>query len=221
MALARIDKTSAQSTDGLNITTTSINTTGANLIVVAVAYSNNGTTITLTDNKSNTWTPLTARQSTTASVRLYYCLSPTVGSGHTFSVASSGGSGFPGIAVAAYSGAKTSGAFDQETGANSNGASSLATGSITPAQDNELFITGFGYNVASAATIDSGFTAIEALGVTANAWGIALGELIETTATAKNPTWTQGASVACAAGLATFKDAATSSGKHRMFAVFP
>ena len=69
-------------------TTAPINTVGAGLIVVAVAYETNNF-IGLTDSLANTWTPLTIQNDGTFFCRLYYCLNPTTGAAHTFSGANS------------------------------------------------------------------------------------------------------------------------------------
>jgi YD repeat-containing protein len=68
-----------------SVTTAAINTTGANFLVIALSYST-GATPTLSDNKGNTWTPLTTSAVTgTVTERLYYASNAVVGSGHTFS----------------------------------------------------------------------------------------------------------------------------------------
>ncbi len=84
MSKTLLTSVSVASTNGNTITSGAITTTGANLIVVNVgSYSVNPATFG--DSKSNIWTALTL-QSVTSGVqtRLYYCVNPTVGSGHTF-----------------------------------------------------------------------------------------------------------------------------------------
>lgn len=86
-------------TGGSGITSDAIDTTGATLLVAIVA----GQTIesgTVTDSKGNTWTQLTVPDSSGTRLRLSYCLSPTVGTGHTFSTTST----FATLAVAAFDG---------------------------------------------------------------------------------------------------------------------
>jgi hypothetical protein len=199
VAYARISKVSARSGDNNNVTTAGIDTTGAKLIVVAAAYS---AAITLTDSNGNTWTALTAQQSATHASRLYYCVNPVVGAGHTFTLSSTGG--FPSLAVAAYSGAASS-PFDQQNGSFANASTTAQPGSVTPTSRDQLLITGLSYNSAAAASVDSGFTLLESQGVTANAWGIGMAELIQTAPAAVNPTWTQGASEEIAVTIATFR----------------
>ena len=153
-------------------TTSSINTTGSNLIVIFTAeYS--APVQAPTDSNSNTWTPLTEYNGVER-IRGYYVLSPTVGSGHTFTNNNATNSLF---AVAAYSGVAS---FDQESGSGTN-----VPGSITPSADNALLLTGLACGLGATHTIDSGFTVFED---TASVG--ALGELIQTSAAAANPTWT-------------------------------
>jgi hypothetical protein len=140
-------------------TTAGIDTSGANLLVVLVSYYDQTAAPSFSDNKGNTWTALTAWQSAVGSPsyfdRIYYCLSPTVGTGHTFSVA--GASSFSSIAVQAWSGIT---AFDKEVAGNFSHATSVTSNSLTPAESNELIIVGGGASVGSnvLCTIDSSFT---------------------------------------------------------------
>ena len=100
-------------------TTSGINTTGANLIVVTVAYD---TQSGVSDSNGNTWTALTAQSgSQDGNARMYYCFNPTVGAGHTFTSAQ----GYGAICVSAWSGAATS-PQDQQNG-QYNGPSPTST----------------------------------------------------------------------------------------------
>src|SRR5216684_1966690 len=139
MAFSLIANTLKQTSDGSNVTTTAIDTTGANLIVLLTVDNANHTP---TDSKSNTWTGLTVKAVNTVNTRLWYSLGPTVGSGHTFTL--TGVSSLPCIAAAAYSGAKTSSAFDVENGSNPGSGTSIQPGNVTPSQDGELVIYGTG-----------------------------------------------------------------------------
>jgi hypothetical protein len=87
-------------------TTPAIDTTGCNLIVVAVGIDYNGSGV-LSDSKGNTWTHLALNYgATTMGVQLHYVVAPTVGSGHTFSLNASGHTGS--LCVAAFRGADAS-----------------------------------------------------------------------------------------------------------------
>lgn len=185
-----------QTTGNLNgATTPSVNTTGATLLVVSLAwYSGSGGFTsgvpTLTDSKGNSWTQRTTTKSspdTNQSSCLFDSQSPTVGTGHTFTVA--GTASYPSISVVAASGPAQVLA-ENKNSASSNSATSIQPGSVTPTAANGLVITGFNGSGATTASIDSGFTAVyNATSVGASiAGGIAY--LIQTAATAVNPTWT-------------------------------
>lgn len=214
MSFSLLAHQSAAATSGSSgATTAAIDTTGANLIVIAISYDGAATGITVSDNKSNTWTALTASPTGSPQARLYYCYNPTVGTGHTFSVA--GTSGFDPIAVAAFSGSASS-PVDQQNGAfiGSGVNNALAPGSVTPTVDNELCVTATGFNAAGTPfSINDSYTILEQIDmVGSTTYGLALGYRIETTATATNPTWTRGVGNFSeqAAVIATFKPATAS-----------
>lgn len=186
-------------------TTAGINTTGANLIVLAIAGTG---TMTVSDSNGNTWTACTNYSGSGGEVvRLYYCYSPTVGAGHTFTV--SGTSTYSVIEVSAWSGAATS-PLDQQNGAN-NSSTTIQPGSITPAQNNELVITAVNYYISRSYSSISGATFLDSLdGANNNNYGLAVAYNIQTTAAAINPTWTFSTSNYNTACIASFKAAAGS-----------
>jgi len=213
MVFALITNTFAQSSDDTTVSTSAIDTTGANLIVLFTT-SDLATFPVVADSKSNTWTGLTTFGGGTGfkpEVKIWYCLNPTVGSGHTFSNNPSG-TGYPSIAVAAFSGAGSS-PFDQQNGFSSGDTTALTiqAGSITPGQDNELLIAGVGWTLSAGVngrTIDGGFTKLVDGDSGAHFYGIALAYLIQTTAAAANPTWDYsgvGTVFAGSATIASFK----------------
>ena len=120
-------------------TTSGINTTGAKFIAI-LHWIGESTIGTVSDSKGNTWTGLTIRSSGSMSVRIFYCINPTVGTGHTFTWSASGQ--FGGIAVQAFDDSVS--AFDSEsTGGSSNGSSQILTpnaGSFTPGVNNCLIV---------------------------------------------------------------------------------
>jgi hypothetical protein len=210
MAFAFIASTSQ--TGNSPITTSAIDTTGADLIVLVRSVYDNGTPSTPTDNKSNTWTALTRRQATgdTAyDVRIWYSVNPTVGSGHTFTQGSSGAI-YPSLHVMAFSGSHAS-PFDQESGQGTGSVTSVQAGSLTPSEGNCLVISGMVSN-GGLPGIDGTYTesATAAIGGTSVSGGIAYD--IQTTATATNPTWSWSGSHPSAAVLAVFKSAAGGGG---------
>jgi hypothetical protein len=191
-------------------TTGSINTTGANLLIVAVA-AYQAQTATPSDNKSNTWTALTGRVNGTNEIwiRIFYCVNPTVGSGHT--VTFSATSSFPVIMFSAFSGA---GAYDKESGGGSSGnVTSIQTGSLTPTENNSLLYTALCTGVtATGYGINSSFSVVDSeLGQGAVNMGAACGRKIQTTAGAENPTWSWTTTNSAAVAMAVFKAAAVTT----------
>jgi hypothetical protein len=181
--------------------------------VATVSYYSNATP-TFTDNKGNTWTALTTHASTAPYKNLiYYCVAPTVGTGHTFSLA--GTNIFGAIAAASFSGSGTV-TNDAQNGASSSAASAIACGSVTPAHNNELIIAGLVQNGTVAATIDSGLTIIEHIEAASSVReGVALAYLIQSAAAPVNPTWSGTFNVGGgteAASIATFSFATGAGG---------
>ena len=170
--------------------TAGINTTGVTLLIVAAHWRTDGPgEPSLTDSKTNTWTPLTMRGSSASGVRLYYCQGGSVGLGHTFTL--TGGTFQGAIHVAGYSG-PSAGPFDQENGAvTSVDASQLNTGSVTPANANSLVIAALSARWwADAPFIGSPMTMIHSqLGEAGVDTTSALAHVIQTTAAAVNPLW--------------------------------
>jgi len=162
-------------------TTSSVDSTGGNLIVVAVASYEPSTAPTVSDSKGNTYNALTAQiVSGLHRIQLFYAEGATVGSGHTFTV--TGSTSYASISVNVFSGAKASSAFDQQNGAGSApSALSINGGFSTPAV--VYFAGGSAYGVGSA-------------------------YLIQTTATAANPAWSWTGGSNETAAIATFKAAA-------------
>jgi hypothetical protein len=214
MSFSVVFQTSAGSADTNVVTTGAQNSTGADLIVILAGNYNGGlgSTVTLTDSKGNTWTPLTKRTGGAQDGQLFYCANPTVGTGHTFTLTSVGGSGFPFIGVLAVTGANAI-PFDVENGSGGTGTSSRQPGSITPAQDNSLVVAGINAGAGiDPVTVDGGFAASASGYDGANHLGGGIGYLIQTTAAAANPTWSWGGGNAdTAAVIGAFKPAAGGS----------
>jgi hypothetical protein len=203
-------------------TTTAIDSTGANLIVIWVAWYFNLETFTLSDSASNTWTSLTkVSNSNGGRGQFFYCYNPTTSATHTVT-ASSGNNLYFAVCVAAYSGS-TASPFDVENGASGT-ASTLATGNITPGFDNELVVAG-GMTGDGGHTIDSingGFTILDNVAAVGSATtGGALADLIQTTATTAGPTWTfSAAGTYNVAAIASFKAAAGGGGGGKAIPIF-
>lgn len=193
-------------------TSGAVDTSGATLLVAAVAY-NSGGTPTVSDSKSNPWTGLSAQDSGGggAALRIFYVENPTVGSGHTFTVA--GGTLAQALAVAAYSGVVTTSPFEDQTGNTATGTvTSLSPGSITPAENNEVVIAALSLNSGSNTPTASGYTVRQQIDFTGGSnYGVTLADQIQTTATATNPAWSWATSTnGAATATATFKSAVVS-----------
>lgn len=211
MAFGTPTSTKKLSTNSTSVTSDAIDTTGYNLIVIGITTALN-TAATPTDSKGNTWTALTGQGAGNVYARLWYSINPTVGSGHTFST--SGSATYPSIFVLAIAGAAAAG-FDQQNGAASASATSVQPGSITPTEDNELIVAlCTNDDTGNTLSINGGFTiAQQNVSVGAQAEGGGLAYLIQTTATAANPTWSWGgSSEAVATVIASFKAAVGGGG---------
>lgn len=193
MAFGALTHASAASVDSNAVTTGAIDTTGATLIVIMLGWQSGVASVLPTDNKANAWTPLT-KPGTGAGHsfgRLFYCLNPVVGAGHTFSASSVGSA--PGISVMSFSGLGI--IIDQEAaaqGVDNAAQSTLAPGSLTPPQDNCLFVSGVtGYlSTGTVSSVDSGFTLDDSDTGVATGALTGIGHLIQGVAAAKNPLWT-------------------------------
>lgn len=216
MAYALIANGEGFSTDGqTNAVTGSLDTTGANLLVAVIAEFEPGTdpVCTMQDSKSNSWTGLTTQfDNSGARVTIYYSVPTSVGSGHTFTSNQGGVFLYSCVFVSAWSGAAASSPFDQQNGAHdvTETLTTLATGSVTPSEDSELVIAGCAQsNAGSNHSINGGFTISNAenhSGGVHIAGGMAY--LVQTTATAANPSWSWTSAARVAVAIATFKAAA-------------
>jgi len=168
-------------------TTSAIDTSTAKLIVIAIAY-NNGVSPTISDSAGNTWTALTATSDgSTRSTRLYYVLGPTTSATHTFTL---GGTSILGaITVTAWAATGATVSFDKEVGGHAFGTAITVGGAsvgVTPANNDSLIVTGFGFGaVASSAAASGGWTlATNQDGAGGTNFGVGQLYQIQTTATA-------------------------------------
>jgi len=186
-------------------TTPGINTAGADLIIIQISRQA-GVGGTPTDSKTNTWTPLDA--STTSGggteTRCWYCVSPNVGSGHTFSTGVGAGQ-YSCINVLAFSGVDTASPFLSSSGTNTSGGSTLQNPGITGTAS--LFVIGFnGQPGAGASTIDSSFiieTGLSQAGAGSNNYAGAFAYKLSNTGSI-SPTWTYTGSQPAATGMYAF-----------------
>lgn len=185
-------------------TTPAIDTTGANLIVISVAFYSAGTGLTVTDSKGNTWFPLTLRSTSSGNQQCFYAKAAIVGPGHTFTV--SGTSIYAAIHVRAFAGATTN-PFDVENGASISG-SALPTGAITPTQNGALVVSGLCTDSSATVSVAPTMTVTQNPFVSSVAFGGALGYVVQGPAAAINPTWTIPGGATNAAAVASFLAAA-------------
>jgi hypothetical protein len=212
MAITAIAGTIAGSSGGgAAVTTGSIDTTGATLLVVAIGTYYTSAPV-VSDSKSNTWTALTDRAGTNIHTRLYYCKSPTVGTGHTFT----GTNGYNSIAVYAFSGTDGSDA-ESENGATTASALSLSTGSVTPTVNGSLLVSSVSGYYHVSMSINSSFT-YQTINFGAGAYAsTGLGYLVQGTAGAINPTWSWSEGSDCAVAIAVFKPSSGGAAKPVLF----
>lgn len=180
--------------------------TGADLIVVTVGFSNNAT-MTMVDSKGNTPVALTKYfSSLNATSQIWYItnLGANVGSGHQLTL--SGGGTAVAATVRVYSGAHFTAPFTAENGSGATGGTTIRPGSITPPDNNSVVVTGYvGLLTGTPETVDSSFINLVAVSGTPN-WAVASADLIQTTAAAVNPTWsTNSIAVQQACSIASFK----------------
>lgn len=204
-----IANTSAQASNTITVTTSGINTTGADLIVMVIGnYSNTPLVADISDSKSNTWNILTAHDPGGDAIStIAWTRATSVGTAHTFTFNRGGNTTYPAICVAAFSGSNTSPA-DQQNGNYSLTVTSLATGSITPTANGALLIAGLATGAAEGSTpaIDLSFSITNNSNFSA---GVAIGSHLawktQTTAAAINPTWSWTNSIAAGTAIASFK----------------
>lgn len=169
---------------GIGATSTGVDTTGANLLIVLIGALTFNTVNSVTDSKGNTWTAGPTLTGGTVDIFVYYCYGATVGTSHTVTVTMNASSQAS-FEFVALSGATTSSPVDQ-----SSTSGGPQPGSITPTVDNEIVITVAACQVGGAdvTAVDGGFTVLDH-----QAWNnyvaFSAAYLIQTTAAAANPTW--------------------------------
>ena len=180
--------------DGSPLTTGTIDTTGASLIVLYAYNYDDGASATVSDSRSNTWQHLTDQVTFGYEGRLHYVYQPSAGSGHTFTLSRADGV-YQGVLCAlALTGSLTTDPADQQSSYGFATYPTIQPGSITPSLNNEIVITGVGTNgqYNDAFSIDSGFTlqaqAYDTGGLIGHAG--AIGYIVQGAASAVNPTWT-------------------------------
>ncbi len=185
----------------VSATTDPIDTSGATLLVACVDCI--AAARTVTDTKSNTWVPLTFYIALSLPTsQIFYCKNPIVGSNHQFTLTCGNAS----IGVLAFNHTDITANADGDVGVDAN-ASTVQAAALTPSQNNSVVVSMLG-TLGTGHTIDGGFTIVDNLDQIAGTSGITTAYLVQTTAAATHPTWTQGSGVS--GGLST----ASTSFKH-------
>jgi len=201
---------------GTTVTTSAIDTTGANFVIVgtaALSPGDGGGSCTISDSKSNTWVGLTPTDGFFGRTKMFFVGNATVGSGHTFTITCTLANA-PSMMVAAFSHVFAGGnPSDQEGAGAFKGATDPATiqpGSVTPSQNNELVVSTLGlFQVTTVISINSGFTIAQTLDGNLTTFTGSLAYLVQGTAGAINPTWNYTIQSNSEAVIATFKDDGT------------
>lgn len=217
MAIAHVATGSAAG--GVNgWTSGSANMTGVNLLVIAQSSYVVNSEPTPTDSSSNVYTGLTLKSGSFWRTRLWYKENPTVtssmtGSGSTTNSFSAGG-------IMGFSGVAASSAFDQQNGASSISAMSLASGSITPSEDNELIVTMGSEGDTGTLSVDSSITLATQVNYAGGSnVGMGCGYKIQTSAAAISATWSKtGSATEMQSVIASFKAAAAAGTRPVKFA---
>lgn len=196
-----------------SVTTGNLNTTGADILVVAVTDYSVVALGSVSDNKGNTWTQLTTQAGTIARCTLWYAVNPTVGSNHTFTY-TAGSTVYPTIYVQAWSGSDLTSPFDVQNGSKDSGSTTIQPGSITPNNANSLIITAVNFwTNTNAPTINSSMTVDDTAVYSAGAeFGGGIAYIVQGSAAAINPTWSANISGGNAAVIAAFKPASGGGG---------
>lgn len=211
--IALVSNIGAQGNGNVSVTTGTINTTGADLLIAFTSSSNgNFPTVVITDSKGNTWNPLSVSIAGSNGNRgqLFWSSPSSVGSGHTFTADTATGDKFFGLCVQAFSGAHAS-PYASEVGTALSSATSGQPGSITPPEDNCVIVAGIG-TLDNSPSINSGFTITDdAPSRSGQNYGAALAYKVQTTAGAENPTWSWSIASESALRSAVFKSSTTGS----------
>jgi hypothetical protein len=197
-------------------TSSAVDTTGADLLLVAVSHYSAGSGLTVTDSKSNTWTARSTSGDGDSNCTLFECVPSSVGAGHTFTAAGAGI--YPALSLQAWAGAHAA-PFDQQSDAGSGaGVTSIQAGSVTPSEANELIVAAManGTDAGTGRSINSSFTISGQIGFNSGQYfPVAMAYFVQGSAAAINPTWSWSGSTQVDAVIATFKAAAGGGGNRR------
>ena len=209
--------------DGTDLTSTSIDSTGANLFVLYLTFYDPSATDTATvadthtgcASPCNTWHAQTNQNNNQTSSHIIYAWNASYGTSHTFTLKNSGSLYNGAFCVVAFSGVQTSSdpVDQQDVNANSAGTTiQPSSGTITPTAGNELVFTSVNGAAQSASFTISpsgdGSTGYLVIDQALTDAGLAIAYIIQTAATGTNPTWTTEGLGWQWAAISTFKAAA-------------
>jgi len=189
----------------VNQPTVTLSTVGDSLIVAcASADQGQGNSQTVSDNRGNTWTRVASPQRLgSTQIELWYALVTSANA----STAVQYSGNFSDLAVATFAGTATSSVTDgAATGATSGFSTSIQPGSITPSQANGLLAACWGADPTTGTLAINGSFTITNSSITGGNTAVGLGYLIQTTATAANPTWSGYTITSSLAAMQAFKD---------------
>jgi hypothetical protein len=203
MAWTFITNTAAGGTAS-SVTTSSIDTTGATLLVVGINRDASTNAFNLSDNKGNSFIFLNQVDQGVARCALFYSIPTSVGSGHTFT--NTGTNNFSSLFVLAFSGDRDQKIIDAVVKSNAS-STTVSPGSITPTLNDSLLVTGLSISGAGTPiSIDSSFTETNELDFSSgNYYGGAMAYKIQTTGSAETPTWTRTNSNPMASVMVSFR----------------
>ena len=202
MPIALVNSVTFASSGGNGGTTSGMDMTGASLLV---AVTSDQATPVITDSSGNTWASAVVGSGVSPNVRCFYVANPTVTASMTFTVTDT--AGYPAVVYLGFSGVATVSPLDQTNNFNiGGGGTSIAAGSITPGSAGEVVVAGVANNDQSGVpTIGSGFSTPVTVGAAGGvSFGVAASYLVQTTATAVNPTWTDANGNLTGATIASF-----------------
>lgn len=207
MAFALIDRTS-EAVGANGGTSGAIDTTGATLIVLSVAFYSGAIagTLTVDDSESNTWEPGTIVETANGeeSVQQFYCIDPITSATHTFDGLCT--NGFVVLSVDAFSADGDVSFVNESAGGKTDSGTSVQPGSLSATQNGSLFVTGLNFSLRNTATINSSFDDQSVDWSSGVNVGGASAHKIQGTAGAENPTWSWSGAGEGAAAMMLFEE---------------
>jgi hypothetical protein len=172
------------------VTTLTTDSSGCSIIICCVATFSGLPSSTLLDNKGNNYTLAVAKNTVSSYyTAIYYCVNPSVGSGHAWSISQSGK--YPSICVIGFSGGSPTPTLDATSSfAGAGNVSSIQPGSITPSQNNEIIIVSRNGEDNGTISVNGSFAMFGQNSNTGGSERCGGAYLIQTTAVASNPTLT-------------------------------